>query len=311
MTFAPALSVALCTHNPDRVRLSRVLQSLASQTLPADRWELVLVDNQSAPPLSGRLSVPARLTHLRIVEERELGLTPARRAGIEAALGEVLVFVDDDNVLSPDYLQAALDLMTREPQVGAAGGIIEAEWETPPPLYAAPYLSLLGVRDFGARPMRALVHDRVGPWEPIGAGMVIRKTIARHYRHLAGNGPRGRLDRRGSNLGSCGDTDMARCAVDLGYYMAYEPALRMTHIIPAFRLTYRYLLRLCYSLKRSGILLDRIRTGEPQPLRSRATKWLRLPLDVLRAVTVDPRSWGLAVATRMGEYDARLTRLDG
>ncbi|HKC25855.1 MAG TPA: glycosyltransferase [Thermoanaerobaculia bacterium] len=305
----PELSVVVCTHDPDLGRLGRVLDALSRQSLARERWEVVLVDNATSPALEGRISSGGTPSNLRVVREDELGLTAARLAGIETSRGDVLVFVDDDNLLAPDYLEEALRLMTSEPSVGAAGGVIEPEFERPPGVYASSYVNLLGVRDFGPRPMRALVYDVVGPWEPVGAGMVIRAAVARRYAVSVKGRLRRTLDRRGKALGSCGDTDMARCAPEMGLYLAYEPKLRMRHVIPQSRVRYGYLLRLCYSLKRSGILLDRIRTGRPKPLRSASAKWARLPLAVVRAARTNPFRWGLEVATLLGEYDARLVPL--
>ena len=248
------ISVLLCTHNPDLSRLDRCLAGLSQQSLAGSLWELLVIDNASSPPLSRERFQLAGSVQLRLIREPQLGLTPARLAGIAAARGDLLVLVDDDNVLAPDYLVNALALMEAEPFVGAAGGILEGEYEVTTPEWIGPYLNLLGIRDFGPRPIRALIYNQVGPWEPIGAGMVIRRNVALHYTHLASDPLRRQLDRRGAGLASCGDTDMARCGPELGYYLAYEPSLRLVHLIPAFRLRFGYMLRLVYGIKRSGIL---------------------------------------------------------
>lgn len=308
--LVPWLSVIICTHNPQVDRLNRVLHSLSIQTLSPDYWELIVIDNCSDFAVKENVVFPAMFSSLRILSEPELGLTPARLKGITEAKASILVFVDDDNILSPTYLAEAMNLMENEPQVGAAGGIIEAEYEIPPQPWSESYLNLLGIRNFGERPIRALVYNQVGPWEPIGAGMVIRKHIAEHYQQLANNPLRRQMDRIGKSLGSCGDTDMVRCATDLGYYLAYQPELRMTHLIPEFRLRYRYFLNLSRSLKRSGILLDRIRTGQPKPLKSSLHKWLRLPLESARQFTPNLQVWLLRIFSVIGELEARLIPLD-
>jgi hypothetical protein len=51
----PPLSVVLCTWNPRGDIVARVLAALAEQTLPADAWELIVVDNASNPPVDARL----------------------------------------------------------------------------------------------------------------------------------------------------------------------------------------------------------------------------------------------------------------
>ncbi len=98
------LSVIICTHNPRADFLRRTLDALKEQTLARGEWELVLVDNASKTAVAGAwdLAWHPRGRHVR---EEELGLTHARFRGIREATGAVLVFVDDDNILAPDYLQ--------------------------------------------------------------------------------------------------------------------------------------------------------------------------------------------------------------
>jgi glycosyltransferase involved in cell wall biosynthesis len=299
------ISVLLCTHNPDPGRLDRCLAGLSQQTLASHLWELLVIDNASTPPLARERFHPTGSAHVRLIREHQLGLTPARLAGIAVAKGDLLVLVDDDNVLAPDYLANARALMDAEPLIGAAGGILEGEFEVTPPHWIGPYLNLLGVRDFGPRPIRALIYNQVGPWEPIGAGMVIRRNVAQHYAQLARDPLRRQFDRRGAQLASCGDTDMARCAPELGYYLAYEPRLRLVHLIPAFRLRFGYMLRLVYGIKRSGILLDRLRTGFPSPLPNRWQRWLHFLANALRMFTPRLRLWLLRISALRGEIEAR------
>src|SRR5215216_3255811 len=102
---SPELSVIICTHNPRREYLERALAGLAAQTLPRDQWELVLVDNASNPPLEPWFDV-SREPKPRLIQETQLGLTHARLRGVRESSGEIIVFVDDDNVLAPDYLEA-------------------------------------------------------------------------------------------------------------------------------------------------------------------------------------------------------------
>jgi glycosyltransferase involved in cell wall biosynthesis len=97
------LSVVICSHNPRPDYLARVLAALQAQTLPLADWELLLIDNASAEPLEGRFDLSWH-PNARHVREEVLGLTPARLRGIAEAASPLLVFVDDDNVLSSDYL---------------------------------------------------------------------------------------------------------------------------------------------------------------------------------------------------------------
>src|SRR5690348_13801358 len=92
-------SVIICTHNPRADYLGRTLESLKKQTIATNEWELLLVDNHSDQRLADTwdLSWHTDATHIR---EDELGLIAARVRGIREARGDLLTFVDDDNVLA-------------------------------------------------------------------------------------------------------------------------------------------------------------------------------------------------------------------
>src|SRR5690606_10736197 len=111
------VTVIICTHQPDRDRLTRTLGGLAIQSFPSDEWETLLVDNASTPALQLASLPNARPANLRIVPESQLGLTAARRCGLRAARGEFCVLVDDDNVLAPDYLATVHQIFAEHPRL--------------------------------------------------------------------------------------------------------------------------------------------------------------------------------------------------
>jgi glycosyltransferase involved in cell wall biosynthesis len=106
MAMQASTSVILCTHNPGPEYLGRVLASLRGQTLPAKEWELLLIDNASKQTLMEAVDISWH-PRGRYIREDELGLTAARLRGIQESSGGLLIFVDDDNVLAPDYLDRA------------------------------------------------------------------------------------------------------------------------------------------------------------------------------------------------------------
>src|SRR5437763_8595738 len=110
----PVISVIICSHNPRSDYLDRVLKALNAQTVSVNAWELLLIDNAS----DGLLSSEVDLTwhpHARHVREEQLGVSFARRRGIEEAKADILVFVDDDNILDPDYLEVGLRIASDYP----------------------------------------------------------------------------------------------------------------------------------------------------------------------------------------------------
>jgi glycosyltransferase involved in cell wall biosynthesis len=243
------LSVILPAHNPHAGRLARTLAGLAAQSLPPSSWETLLVDNASTPSLAESVLPALRPPNLRVLRENILGLTAARLCGLRAAQSDLCVFVDDDNVLSPDYLSAALSIFSSSPKLGAAGGPSRPEFEIAPPLWAVEFLPLLALRDFGPRVIladlersadgRHWLHPRCAP---IGAGLVFRRAAARAW--FEEDAAQRLADRSGAHFTSGGDNDIVLTVLRAGWQVGYFPELALTHLIPASRLDPAYLARL-------------------------------------------------------------------
>ncbi len=291
------LSVIICTHNPRDDYFSQCLAALREQTLPQEGWELVVVDNLSRDPLIGRLDLSWH-GRARLVREETLGLTPARLRGIREAAGEVLVFVDDDNVLDPDFLEVAQRVADEKPFLGAWSGQCRPGFETPPPEWTRRYWGNLCIRQFEEDVWSNL--PRLAETMPAGAGLCVRRPVARRYRELHDEGARGfQFDRTGSSLISGGDQDLAACACELGLGVGLIAALGLEHIIPPGRLTADYLERLNEGVHLSSTLLD-AQWGLPAPPRSA----LGRAVDHLRVLRLSPPHRGILRAAYRGREKA-------
>jgi len=278
----PALSVIICTHNARSDYFGRTLDALRNQTLPRERWEMVVIDNRSDKPI-GELFDFSWHPSAWVVREDKLGLTPARLCGIREAKGDVFVFVDDDNVLDPDYLEAALRIAEERPHLGSWSGQCRPSFEAEPPAWTRRYWGNLVIREFDKDVWSNL--PRLADTMPCGAGLCVRHDVALHYLHLNESGKRAvQFDRTGTSLLSGGDNDLAACACDLGLGVGLVSALKLTHLIPPVRLTEDYLARLAEGISFSSVLLDHERGihNEPRGLAGRIadflrTIWLRQP----------------------------------
>jgi len=253
------LSVVIPTHNPHPERLSRTLAGLCAQTLPFSRWEAVLIDNASDPPVDAAAPLAKAPANLRVVREPILGLTAARRRGIASSRGQLIVFVDDDNVLAPDYLERVITHFDAYPQLAAAGGRIRPDFQQPPPPWWQPeFEELLACRDLGDVPR--LASDRRDPvigtrhyphHAPVGAGMALRRSALEGW--LTGQPQCDTTDRCGNELTSGGDNDIVLSLLAGGWQIGYFPDLVLTHVIPASRIDRAYLARLNRGIAKSWI----------------------------------------------------------
>lgn len=262
---AGVISVIVCTHNPRRDYFARCLAGLAAQTLSREHWELVVVDNASAPRSVAAHDVSWH-PGARTVREEALGLTPARLRGIRETRGDLLVFVDDDNVLDADYLDTARRVAAGRDFLGSWSGQCRPAFDEPPPEWTRRYWGNLVIREFAGDVWSNL--PRLPDTMPCGAGLCVRRRVATHYVELHDSGRRVvQMDRAGTSLMSGGDNDLAACACTLGLGMGLIAGLRLTHLIPPERLTADYLARLAEGIYYSGTLLDAA-YGIAQPPRS-------------------------------------------
>jgi glycosyltransferase involved in cell wall biosynthesis len=268
------VSAVICTHNPRAPYLKRVLEALRTQTLPLADWELLLVDNASTPPLAESWDVSWH-PHGRYVRVDTLGVIHARAAGLREAKGDIMVFVDDDNVLDPDYLAEAARLMEQWPMIGVFGtGMSMGEFEVPPPESIKPYLAGIAVRQLDQDYFcNVPVFTRAIPF---GAGMTLRRRVAEHFLHLYDTVPlRKFLGRAGKDMGSGEDDDLAFCAYDLHLGTARFRSLKLTHLIPKERLNDDYFVRLNAGFARSRDVLHVLWHRQLPPLD-------RVPIRQLR-----------------------------
>lgn len=271
---APLLSVLICTHNPRVDFLARTLASLRAQTLPSSAWELLLIDNASSVALAPDA---ASLGHpsARIIAEPEVGLTAARLRGIEEARAAVLVFVDDDNILAPDYLARVLALSQGWPMLGVWGcGHYSPEWEIAPPAAFSEYIRYLAVHRAPRDRWSNQPFDYAAT--PAGAGFCVRAPVARQYAHHVRTDPRRKLlGRTGGHLAGCEDFDLALTATDLGLGTGVFTELAMTHLMPRNRIEEPYLLRLVEGHACSTVILMALRDQNLHPPRRHLLARLR------------------------------------
>lgn len=267
----PDLSVIICAHNSHPGRLARTLDGLRAQTLPADRWELLLVDNASSPPLE---LPPAPNT--RLIREPQPGLTYARRRGLRETSAPIAVFVDDDNVLAPDYLAQVLAIFAAYPTVGAIGGKSLPEFENTPEPWASEFFPLLALRDLGETvllsPEKSPSPLQYPAYAPLGAGMALRTAAVRTWLDRAASTV---TDRRGTDLASGGDNDIVLALLAEGWRVGYFPSLSLHHLIPAGRLTRDYLARLNRGIAGSWVRVLALHGASPWAAIHPATVRLR------------------------------------
>jgi glycosyltransferase involved in cell wall biosynthesis len=254
------LDVCICTHNPDPELFAIVLRALANQTLAKSEYRVWTIDNASEPPLA--MSDLALLTsagvNCQLLSAPQLGLIYARNVAIDSTDSEWVVFVDDDNELSENYLATVVEIVAKHPEFGCFGGKLLLPSDTKYPQWMRVMLPYLGIKDVGDTEISECANYW-GEWEPPGAGFIIRRAVLESFqKRLAALPQTFVLGRQGQGLLSAEDSAIARGAYELGLYCAYQPQLKLIHHLKPHRLKFSYLMRLLYGHGRSYVLLERI-----------------------------------------------------
>ena len=185
------LTIQLCTYNRAHL-VGRVLEALFDQTLPADQYEVVLVNDGSADETDvvvERVRPLARCS-FTYVQQPNGGLANARNAGIARAHGERILFIDDDVLATPVLAAEHLASDDRHGDVVVRGAVIDTATldDLPVPVwtianYSGNYFWTTNVS------VRRSRLDRVGGrfdesfreygWEDIELGMRLRAIHTR------------------------------------------------------------------------------------------------------------------------------------
>lgn len=103
----PRLSVVIATWNRLQL-LGELLDALGQQTLPADDFEVVVVDDGSKVPVAPELAKRKDRFALRVFTQANAGAAAARHAGVLEAKAPIIVITDDDMLVPPEFLSEHL-----------------------------------------------------------------------------------------------------------------------------------------------------------------------------------------------------------
>jgi glycosyltransferase involved in cell wall biosynthesis len=197
----PRISVVVCAHNGDQL-IEKCLTSLRSCGYPD--LEVIVCDDGS----TDRTLEIARSFRCLVLELPRLGLGAARNAGLAAATGEIVAFIDADAFCHPDwpyYLAISLE----DDGVVATGG-------PNLPVSGAALVERAVSRSPGA-PMEVLLADDRAEHVP-GCNMAFRREALREV---------GGFDTVFTAAGD--DVDVCWRLLDRGYVIGFAPAAQVRH----------------------------------------------------------------------------------
>lgn len=265
------VTVAICTRNPRTEVFKQVLKSLENQT--TNSFNIIVIDNASD---GNFLNEFQNSKNYELVKEPRVGNAWSRYSALRLFQGDLLIFVDDDNILDEKYIETACELYINNPTWGAFGGkqIRSSDLKVSKSKeFMLPYLA---IRDLGDIEKSDDARLDWCPIEPVGAGMCLRSEVVKEFLNCKNLGAYFKLGRSGKGLLSGEDSFIARHCFFLSLKYGYSPNLVLEHRIKRDRIKLNYLIRLMFGYGRSDIRLSYALSQSLTIYPSKASRTLKI-----------------------------------
>ncbi len=157
------ISVIIPVYNGARY-LGEAIESVLAQTRPPD--EVVVVDDGSTDDSA----LVAQRYPVRLMQQTNLGASVARNHGVEAAQGDLLAFLDADDLWLPGKLEQQLTWLDEQPDLDVVFGrveqFIEPEWDDLSRYMLCDTWAQMDGLHSGTMLIRRAAFLRVGPFSP-------------------------------------------------------------------------------------------------------------------------------------------------
>jgi glycosyltransferase involved in cell wall biosynthesis/peptidoglycan/xylan/chitin deacetylase (PgdA/CDA1 family) len=124
------VSIVIPTYNR-RVSLARTLDSIAAQNFPTTEYEVIVVADGCTDSTEEYLQHFRPACGFRWLSQANLGPAAAQNAGVAAAAGDLIIFVDDDCICDPGLIAAHVEAHQDSDYVVAIGPML-LHADTPP-----------------------------------------------------------------------------------------------------------------------------------------------------------------------------------
>jgi len=229
------ISVLMATHDgADTVE--RSLAAMAEMDLPAEGWELIVVNNASTDDTEARVLKWRDRLPLRYLSEQRLGKSFALNTGLDSAKGGLIVMTDDDVLPDRNWLTELRRVADAYPHCAIFGGAIAPEFADGPPRNVPDWC--YGVL-YGLTPAHR--EGEIAPmpgrdlYDVSGANLAIRDAVRDTGCRFDNNflvGSRGLMGE---------DTEFVRQASAIGFKVAFAPKARVGHIVHRNQTSWRWI----------------------------------------------------------------------
>jgi GT2 family glycosyltransferase len=275
-----AASVVICTYTLARwAELQRAVGSVLAQRRPPVEV-IVVVDHNTEllararrqwPVDADRVGPPVRV----VGSVGTAGLSAARNTGVDAAVAEIVAFLDDDAEAEAGWAELLVAAYADPATLACGGAAIPVLIDARPPWWPSEFDWVVGCSHLGLPTSRSEIRN------VIGASMSLRRAALIELGGFAEG-----VGRVGSLPFGCEETDLC---IRLSQRwpsgrIVYQPAARVHHAVSAERMSWGYFRARCFAEGRSKAIVAG-RVGRARALSSERHYTLRvLPRGIARGL---------------------------
>lgn len=120
MSSKESISVVIPVYNAEKY-LADAVESVLQQTIPPS--EIILVDDGST---DSSVKVAEKfIPDIILIKQQNKGISGARNTGIRRAKGDILAFIDNDDLWPPDHIEQLLTLLQERKELHMAFGYVQ------------------------------------------------------------------------------------------------------------------------------------------------------------------------------------------
>lgn len=227
-------TIAICTWN-GASRIESTLDSIVGLEKQDEiDWELLVVDNNSTDNTRQVCESFSDRIPIRVVEEKQQGLSFSRNCAVDHATGDYMIWTDDDVKVAPDWLAVYRDAIEQYPNAAFFGGKIKPFFQHKTPAWVNKNWEfcsgVFAERDLGDERFEINALDNL----PFGANFVTRTDIQNEFRYDP------KFGRVAKGVRGFDEIDVLSRMLAAGHVGIWIPEACLEHLIPESRTSLKY-----------------------------------------------------------------------
>lgn len=211
-------SIVVCTHNRSSL-LADCIESLLNQTVDKNRFEMIIVDNNSTDNTEETAKeLVKNHNNIKYFKESIIGYSAPRNCGWKNASGDIIAYIDDDEIAAPDWLESIEKTFRIEEKPDIVGGIYLIKYDVTPPEWFSD--SMGGTNK---KRQTGLLNQRPDCYLA-GGNIAFKKEVLEKL-----NGFSNDFNLKNGLLMMGEDTDICQRAIKAGFQLFYDPDIKIYH----------------------------------------------------------------------------------